>query len=140
MSTHGKDTHIAVSNAAGATQTISPYCSSVEWAPEQDIHDDTTFGNTGHTKRGGLTNGTFTINGFWDKTASVGPDVVFPGRLGDPTPRAFEYGPEGNASGKVKKTGLYVLSSYSVSSPVADLVTFTAVCEISGAVTQGTFT
>lgn len=139
MSTHGKDTAIKVSNAAGASQDISTYCTNIDWSPEQDVHDDTTYGNTGHTYKGGLTNGTFTISGFWDKTATTGPDQIFPGRLGDPTPRAFEYGPEGSASGKIKKSGLYVLQSYSVSSPVADLVTFQAVCQISGAVTQGTY-
>lgn len=138
MSTHGSGAHFAV-NDGTTLQTLSTYITSTDWNPTQDTHDDTTYGNTGHTFRGGLTNGTITINGFWDKTATTGPDAVLTGLLSVKTPVAYAFGPDGNASGKVKKSGNCLLNSYSVSAPVADLVTFSAQFNLSGAVATGVF-
>lgn len=136
MSIHGKNTYLAI----GATPTdISTYLDSVDFTRSKDVHDDTTFGNNSHTKRGGLLNGTVSISGMYDTTATVGPDAVIKAALLDEDPVDFEYGPEGDAAGKVSETGLMVVSDYAVSSPVADLVKFTATLEISGDVTSGTF-
>lgn len=139
MSQHGSEASFAVDNAAGTLTVLSTWINSTDFNPEQDVHDDTTYGQTGHTYRGGLTNGTITISGLWDKTVSTGPDVTLTGLLAKKTPVDFEFGPEGATSGDVKKSGMCVLQSYSTSAPVADLVTFTATFQISGAVTSGTY-
>lgn len=141
MTVHGKDTYFAVEDSAASTlRDISIYLTSVALNQSNDTHDDTTFGATGHTFVAGLTNGKITLNGLWDKTASTGSNTVLQSLLGlGTTTVGFEYGPEGNTTGNVKYSGECVLESYDQSAPVADLVSFTAVLQISGAVTDGTF-
>lgn len=139
MSTHGKDAHLAIDNGIGTLQIISANVNSTDFNVSNDIHDDTTYGQTGHTKKAGLTDGSIAIKGFWDKTASTGTETVLASLLGVFAPVDFEFGPEGSGSGKVKKTGKFVLENYTTSAPVADLVAFTASLQISGAVTTGTF-
>lgn len=134
MALHGKSLQISV-----ATHDISPYCTEVDLERDNDTHDTTTYGQTGHTFIAGLTNGKMTINGLWDKTASVGSYTVFKALIGVSAPSAFIYGPEGPTSGNVKITGTAVLESYSETAPVADLVKFTAVMQISGALTDGVY-
>lgn len=140
MSVHGSQTYFAVEDSAGTTlRDLSVYLDNVDFNRGQDTHDDTTFTRTGHTYRGGLTNGTIGISGMYDKTATTGPDVVLRSLVGKSDTVGFEYGPDGNTVGLPKFSGECVLESYNVSSPVADLVKFTASFNISGAVTDGTF-
>jgi hypothetical protein len=87
----------------------------------------------------GQSDTTLSISGKYDSTAATGPDVVLQGLIGLETTSTFEYGPEGGATGKVRYTGECFLTGYSVSSPVGDVVSFTADFQISGAVTRGTF-
>lgn len=139
MSTHGKDGYLAIDDGGDMLRNISPYLNSIVATFSNDIHDDTTMGQDGHTKKGGLTDGSIKIAGMWDKSADVGVYTVFKGLRGQFAPKDFEYGPEGNASGAVKQSGKYVMESYEESVPVADLISFTATLQVSGAVTDGTF-
>lgn len=140
MSIHGKDSYFAIEDSAASTlRNISPYVNSVEFSQANDNHDDTTFGAEGHTFRNGLTNGTITVQGLWDDTASTGSHTVIQSLVGIEVSVGFEFGPEGNATGAVKLSGECVLSDYSQSAPVADLVSFSATFQISGGVTAGTF-
>lgn len=140
MSITGKDSYFGVEDSAGTTmRNLTPYLNSIDFNQENDTHDDTTMGAEGHTFRAGLTNGSITISGVWDKTAVTGANTVLQSLVGLETTVGFEYGPEGNTAGMVKKSGECVLSSYAESAPVADLVTFTASFQISGSVTAGVF-
>lgn len=141
MALHGHLSYFAVEDSAGTTlRNISPYVTTVTFEQDNDTHDTTTFGQEGHTFQVGLTNGKITIAGLWDKTALVGTDTVFQGLVGyDVNTMTFNYGPEGNTTGKMKKSGECILESYIEADPVADLVTFTAVLRISGSVTIGVF-
>lgn len=134
MPLHGKNLQITV-----GTHDISPYCTEVDLERDNDTHDTTTYGQTGHTFIAGLTNGKLTINGLWDKTASVGSFTVLSALVGVQAPTAFVYGPEGSTTGNIKISGTAVLESYAETAPVADLVKFTAVMQISGALTQGVY-
>lgn len=140
MSTHGKDAYFAVEDSGGATlRDLSPNLNNTDFTVSTDIHDDTGYGQDGHTKKGGLTDGSITISGFWDKTALTGTETVLASLVGLFAPVDFEFGPEGNASGAVKKSGKCVLETYTQSAPVADLIAFTATFSISGKPTTGTF-
>lgn len=140
-SKHGKDSYFSLEDSAGSTlRNISPYITSTEWNVSNDTHDNTTYGSEGHTFQTGLTNGTIVINGFWDKTASVGSATVLDSLLGlDTTTMGFEYGPEGNTATNVKYSGECILQDLSYSSPVADLITFSATLQITGDITKGVF-
>lgn len=141
MTTHGSVGYFAVEDSAGSTlRNLSPYLTAINPNRSNDTHDTTCFGATGHTFAVGLTNGTISITGFWDKTASTGSAIVIPGLLGlKGMTVGFEWGPEGNANGNVKVSGECVLQNFDVSEPVADMVTFSATFQISGGVTTGTF-
>lgn len=139
MSTHGQNAHLSIDDAGGTLRDISPYLDSIDPSWSNDIHDDTTFGNTGHTKRGGLTDGSISISGLWDKTTDVGSYTVLRELVGVQVPGDFVYGAEGDATGAPRESGKFVLESYNESAPVADLIRFTATLQVSGAVTLDTF-
>lgn len=135
MATHGHLAQLTI-----ATNDISPYVTSVTLERDNDTHDTTTYGATGHTFIGGLTNGKITVNGLWDKTATVGSYTVFHALAAAGSPStAFVYGPAGSTTGNVKITGNFILVSYTESVPVSDLVTFTATLQITGAVTDAVY-
>lgn len=140
MSIHGKDAYFAIEDGAGTTlRNMSPYLNNTEFTRSNDNHDDTTYGQEGHTYRNGLTDGGFTISGLWDKTADVGTYTVLKSLVGTEITVAFEFGPEGNGAGMTKQSGECVLATYVQSAPVADLISFTGQFKISGSVTDGTF-
>lgn len=112
---------------------ISDFVDTVTHTESHDSLDVTTFGNDGHRKRGGLSDGTIAIGGVYDTTTSGPHDVIKP-LLG--TIVAFDWRPEGTGAGKPKATGSVLVQNYVESSPVADIVRWTANLEIDGNVTD----
>lgn len=141
MTIHGKDTAFSLEDSAASTlRILDSQLNNVSFNRSNDTHDSTVFGDEGHTFIVGLTNGTITIEGFWDKTASTGTATVLDSLMGlDNVTLGWEYGPEGRTTGLVKYSGECVLSSLDYTSPVADLVTFTAQLQISGTPVKGTW-
>jgi hypothetical protein len=131
---HGKDSVITI-----ATQNISPYVKTVDFNRSQDANDTTTKGAEGKTYRAGLTDGEIRLTGLWDDTATSGSRTVLQALLDSETTTTFEWGAEGNTTGMMKDSGAAVLTQYDESSPVDDMVAFTATLKISGAVTTGTY-
>ena len=134
---HGKSAVFKIDNAGGGSLTdISTYVDSVEGLPgEREIADVTTLGQTGHKSVPGLVNGTFTIGGPWDATL----DAIM-GVLQVATATAtFEHGPAGSTTGLVRYTGECWVTSYTVSTPVGDKVSWTASVQVDGDVTRNTF-
>lgn len=140
MSVHGKDAYLGLEDIAGTTiRNLSPNLDSIDFNQKNDVHDDTTYGKTGHTYRGGLTDSTFTIGGMYDRTLLTGTHTVLQSLVGQSASVGFEFGPEGNVATRPKLSGECVMETYAVSDPVADLIKFTASFKISGAVTVGVF-
>lgn len=125
----GPDSTISVDG-----QDISAYVKTVEFNLSRAALDVTTKGASGVAKRGGLTDGTIRITGLWDDTASSGSFTVFSPQMVNATledpPIAFVWKPNGTAT----YTGTAVISEYAESSPIDDMVAFTATLEISGSV------
>lgn len=123
-------------NAAGSLTDISAYVDSVSGiANTTDMAETTTFGSTSKTFQGTLRNGdSISISGKWDATLNTQITAL----LGLATSSSFDYSPAGTGSGTPKVTGECFVSSYEVSSSVADLVTFSLSLQITGAVTWGT--
>lgn len=141
MATHGKDSVFSVEDSAASTlRDLSSNLTNVAFGRSNDLHDTTAFGAEGHTFIAGLTNGTITLTGWADTTATTGTLTVLDSLLGlDAITVGWEYGPLGNGSGAVKYSGECVLESLEVSDPIADLVSFVATLRISGDVTKGTY-
>lgn len=141
MAIHSKDAVFSLEDSAASTlRALTSDLTNVQFSRSNDTHDSTTLGVAGHTYIAGLTDGTITLDGFWTDTALTGTATVLDSLLGlIGTTLGWEYGPEGGTSGDIKYSGESVLETLDYTSPVADLVTFTATLKISGAVTKGTY-
>lgn len=131
----------SVEDSAGSTlRDLSSNLTNVAFSRQNDTHDTTAFGAEGHTFIAGLTNGKITLTGWATMTASTGTLTVLDSLLGlDAVTVGFEYGPLGSTTTYPKYTGECILESLDVSDPVADLVSFVAVLQISGDVTKGAY-
>ena len=132
--THGKDSVFKLDNASGSLTDISTYVNNVDFPETADIAETTVLGKDNKTYIVGLKDATISLGGLWDSTA----DAIFGAVLGQSATLSFEYSPEGTASGKVKYTGETILTNYAISSPVGDVVAYSADLQVSDAVTRGT--
>lgn len=126
---HGKGTAFMVDSV-----DLSAFINNVAEKRSADSHDTTTFGQTGHTYQGGLTDGTYTLTGTYDNGASATPKVTLEGALG--TVVDFEYDEE-TGTGKSSTTGDVLVTAYEETAPVADMITWSSTLQISGTVTVG---
>lgn len=125
---HGRTTKITV-----ATKDISPYTKTSTFEPSADVHDTTGYGSNNKTKAGGLLDGKFTCSGTYDNTVSTGPRNALLALVG--TSVAVVRNVEGTGTGKPNDAFSAILSKYTETNPVDDMVTWAAEFEISGAVT-----
>lgn len=128
---HGKNTFVSLDG-----DDLSPYGTSVEWAEPVDEHDVTTFGQDAHILEGGLEGGSATLAGIYDNTAAVGPAAVIRPLKG--TVVELIHRPEGTGAGRPQRTVDVLVRGYTESSPVADMVTWTADLGFSGQVADST--
>ena len=126
---HGKGSVVSLGGS-----DLSIYSNSVEWERSGDSHDVTTYGKNAHVKQGGLLDGSASISGIYDNTASVGPRAVINPKIG--TVVALVWRPEGTGAGKPMDTVNVLVTTYSESSPVADMITFSVELELSDDVTS----
>lgn len=133
---HGKSAVFKIGTAAtpGTPVDISTVVSSVTFPRTIDTAESTAFGASSKAYIIGLSDGTLSINGQFDATF----DAQFAALLGVDAV-GFEYGPAGSTTGYVKYTGSCVMTSYETSSPVGDIVKFTAQFQLSGAVTRASY-
>lgn len=132
--THGKNSAYFIDDTSAVLTDISSFVDSVEGLPgEQEFADVTAYGDEGHRNIPGLENSSHTIGGSWDPTL----DAILGVRR--TATASFEFGPAGSAVGSVKYSGECWITSYAVSSPVAEKVSWTANIQVDGVVTRGTF-
>ena len=130
---HGKSTFFSIDDTGGTVRDISDTLTSVDFPETIDTAETTAFGATSKSYIVGLRDATISVSGLWDATV----DGYFIGT--EPATRSFVFGPAGNTSGYVKYSGECILTSYSLSSPVADVDTYSAAFQVTANVTRGTF-
>ena len=135
---HGKSAVFKIDNSAGTLTDISAYVDNVDFPQTVETAETTTFGAGSKTYIVGLKDSTLSVSGKWDGAASA-VDVTLSGIVGQSATVTFEYGPGGSTAGLVKYTGEAILTGYSVSAPVGDVVTFSADFQVTGNVTRTTF-
>lgn len=123
---HGKLTVVKL-NAAD----LSAFTDSTTFERAADEHDSTCYGVDDHEVVGGLLGGKVTIGGKY-VTGVSGPATVIEALLG--TKVTFIYQAEGTGTGKPQRSCTVHVKSYNQSSPVADIVRWTAELTISSAV------
>jgi hypothetical protein len=119
---------------AGTTPTdISSWMNAASFPRTMDTAETTAFGSNARSYLAGFPNISFSIGGMWDGAASA-VDFYLSGLIGLTNAVAMQYRPNGTASpsydmvGNTAGTtspGMFI-TSYSVSSPVNDVVSFTA--------------
>lgn len=131
---HGKDSVFKLDNSGGTLTDISTYVNSVDFPETADVAETTTLGDGSKSYIVGLKDATLSISGLWDSTL----DGILGAVVGQSATLSFEYSPEGTSGGAVQYTGECILTSYSQSSPVGDVVGFSADMQVSGDVTRAT--
>jgi hypothetical protein len=121
---HGKDTYVSVDG-----DDLSAYTDMSEFTKTGDSHDVTTYGKDSHVYQGGLLDGGFTMGGTYDSTAGTGPRAVLEPIVG--TVVEVIRRPEGTGSSLPEDTFDALVTKYTESNPVADMVKWTAEFQIS---------
>ena len=130
---HGKSTDFAIDDTGGSSRNISDTLTDVSFPQTIDTAETTAFGSTNKSYIVGLKDTTISVSGIWDATV----DGYISGT--EPASRSFIYGPAGSTGGNVKYTGEAIMTNYSVSNPVGDVVTFSMDLQVTGAVTRTTY-
>lgn len=133
-STHGRRTALSV-----AASDISKYTTMATFGRGSDKSEVTAYGSVGHeyADGGDLKSHGFACSGWYDKTETTGTEGVLGGQEGQVLP--IVYGPEGTTTGSVKHTFTAHLDKFELSSPVADIVKWSADWSVSGEVTTGAY-
>lgn len=114
---HGKNTVVTLGG-----NDLTQYSNNSQLEFTSDSHDTTTYGKNSHVFSGGLLNGTGTISGFYDSTAITGPRAVLRPMLG--TVVQLIHRPEGTGAGKPQDKVSALVTKYTQTHPVADMVTW----------------
>jgi predicted secreted protein len=130
---HGKSTNFSLDDTGGTSRDISDTLTSVDFPETIDTAETTAFGATSKSYIVGLRDATISVSGIWDATV----DGYIIGT--EPATRTFIFGPAGSTGGNVKYTGECILTNYSVSNPVGDVVTYSIDLQCTGGVTRTTF-
>jgi len=125
---HGKDSVFKLDNSGGSLTDISTYVNNVDFPETADVAETSTLGASNKTYLAGLKDATISLSGLFDATV----DAILGAVVGQTASLSFEYSPEGTASSKVKYTGEAILTSYALSSPVGDVVAYSADLQVSG--------
>ena len=130
---HGKSTDFELDDTGGTSRSLSNVLNSVDIPEIIETAETPAFGATSKSYIVGLRDATISISGLWDATV----DGYIIGT--EPATRTFIFGPAGSTGGNVKYTGEAILTNYSVSSPVGDVVTFSLDLQCTGGVTRTTY-
>ena len=132
---HGKSTDFRLDNAGGTLTDISAYCDNVSFPQPIETAETTVFGQSSKTYIVGLKDSSISVSGKWDSVL----DAQIAATVGQAATLSFQYGPAGSTSTFIKYTGECFITSYDVTSPVGDVVTFSLELQVTGVVTRGTY-
>lgn len=117
---HGRNAKVVV-NALD----LSAYFNEGSIKRSMEPADVTTFANNSHTYIPGLMDGTISLGGFFDGSASA-VDATLAGALQAATDTLVTFAPEGMAIGRNTYVTQAQETSYDVSAPVSDAVSISA--------------
>jgi hypothetical protein len=115
---HGRKTAVLL---GGIDLTQYSNNSQLEFNP--DNHDTTTYGKNSHVFSAGLLNGNGTLSGFYDSTLVTGPKAMIMPLLGV-ADVVFQHRPEGTGSGLPQDQVNCLITKYTQTHPVADMITW----------------
>lgn len=125
---HGKGSYFKV-----ASTDLSSYLNSISVSRTADTVETSAFGSTSKSYVAGLKDASITLSGMFDATVYS----TIQGWLG--TSQSFEFGPAGSTNGLVKISGNALVTSVEMASAVGAVVTLNLNLQVTGNVTDGTF-
>lgn len=128
----GKAAVFEIDDTGGTSRDISDVLNSVDFPETTDTAEVTAFGASSRSYIVSLESATISISGMYDATV----DGYLKGGT-EPASRTFTFKP-GVSSGDAIYSGECILTSYSLSSPVGDVNTFSADFQVTGTVTRTT--
>ena len=128
----GKAAVFSIDDTGGTARDISNVLNSIDFPESTETAEVTAFGASSRSYIVSLESATISISGMYDSTV----DGYLKGGT-EPASRTFTYKP-GVTSGDAIYSGECILTSYSLSSPVGDVNTFTADFQVTGTVTRTT--
>lgn len=134
----GHNTKVEYDNAAGSLQDLSAYINNISgFDLTQGTYDTTAFGKSAVEFIAGLKGGqSITISGDWDATLNT--HMIAVAALTTGATQTLVFSPAGGGTGTPKLTVETILTSYGITSAVADKVTWSATLQATGATTTGT--
>lgn len=97
----------------GSTMIISSGADTAELARACEAYEVTTLGHDDKANISGLRSGTVKIGGPFASTY----EAFLAACLGSSANPTWQYGPESTATGRVKMTGAFVITNYTVTTP-----------------------
>lgn len=132
---HGKNAQFEI----GGTN-LSNTLNEISMPREIETAETTAFGDQDKTYITGLSDATVSLSGMFDATVDGAISTLITNlKSGSIASASFAYGPSGSASAKPKFTGNALITSYEISSPVADVVTYSLELQVTGGVTGTTY-
>jgi len=137
---HGKKAVFKIDNSAGTPTDISAYLEEVGLPRSIETAETTTFGNDAKTYITGLSDATVSLSGKFDSANASAIDPILTGILGSSSTVSwtFRVNSASTSSTNPEYQGEGILTSYEVTAPVGDVVSFSAELQVSGAITRAT--
>lgn len=120
---------------------VSQYFTSSDLATEIENADTTTFGTAHRTNMAGLTSSTFSLEGFYDPTASTGPVALIETAITQAqggTPSTVIFRPGGSATGQMSRTFLVNITNFTETPSLDGAVAISVSFNVTGEITRAT--
>jgi len=132
---HGKNAQLELEGT-----NLSNTLNEISMPREIETAETTAFGDQDKTYITGLSDATVSLSGMFDATTdSAIATIITNLKSGSIASASFTYGPSGSASSNPKFTGEALVTSYEISSPVADVITYSLELQVTGGVTASTY-
>ena len=137
---HGKNAYFALDGVAASLVNISDTLNEISMPRAIETAETTAFGQNDKTYITGLGDATVSLSGMFDATVNTQiAGNIANLKSGSVSSLTFEYGPSGSAASSPKFSGEAIITSYDISSPVGDVVTYSLELQVTGAVSGTTF-
>ena len=132
---HGKNAQFEL-----AGTNLSTTLNEITLPREIETAETTAFGTQDKTYITGLSDATVSLSGMFDATTDGAISAIIANlKSGSIASASFTYGPSGSVASSPKFTGDALVTSYEISSPVGDVVTYSLELQCTGAVTGTTY-
>jgi len=132
---HGKNAQFELEGT-----NLSTTLNEISLPREIETAETTAFGTQDKTYIVGLSDATVSLSGMFDATTNTAISTVISNlKSGSIASASFTYGPSGSVASSPKFTGEALVTSYEISSPVGDVITYSLELQCTGAVTGTTY-